>query len=339
MINMITGVATAGIVVGTMSLIIVLSVFNGFEMLISSLYSTFNPDIKITAKYGKYFNDSLPALQSIEKIQGIDKSINVLEEDALIKNGNKQYVVSLKGVQPTYTLLNRTKSMVVSGYPVLQEGNLNYAIVGMATAYHLDVNKEDLRDVSLSVYVPKVSSDLGISKPFNAKKIGLSGIFSIQQDIDSKYVIVPLRFVRDLTEKKHQLSAVDIYLNDKSQLNRIKEQLKKAFGDKFEVKDHQEQEALLYKMMKSEKLAIFLILSFIILIATFNIIGSILIIIIDKKKELQQLWNLGANQQVIKKIFYVEGLLILGLGSVLGLVLGIVICFYRECLSGFASVF
>ncbi|PID95694.1 MAG: hypothetical protein CSA94_00265 [Bacteroidetes bacterium] len=330
MINLITGVATAGIIVGTMSLIIVLSVFNGFETLISSLYSTFNPDIKVTAKYGKYFNDSLPALQSLHTIPGIHKSMYVLEENALVKHENKQYVATLKAVQPAYTSLERTKKMMVRGEPVLQNGNTNFAIVGLAIAYHLDVNTADVSHTNLSVYVPNISGGIGMQKPFHAKKVPLSGIFSIQQEIDNKYVIVPLRFLWDLTKKKHELSSIDIYLKDNSQLHAVKEKLKQQLGSDFEVKDHQEQEALLYKIMKSEKLAIFFILTFILIIAMFNIIGSISIIIIDKKKEIQQLWNLGANQQTIKVIFYMEGLLILLVGSIVGLILGVAICMIQE---------
>lgn len=329
-INVITGVSVAGVTIGTLALIVVLSVFNGFEKVVSSLFNTFNPDIKITAVEGKTFEAGAIDSSSIASLKGVAHYVEVVEENALLRNGERQHISTLKGVSHNFEDVGAIDTMIVRGSMMLQRGKSDFAVMGYGVAYYLDININTLEN-AVSVYVPsKNSSSVFLNRAFNAKKISPAGIFSIQQELDTKYVFVPLRFARELIDYKNELTSVEIFLDKNADSKEIICEIENILGPDFKVQDRYQQEALLYKIMKSEKLAIYLILTFILIIATFNVIGSLSIIMIDKKQDISFLWNMGADKQMIKRIFYIEGMLISLIGAVTGLFLGFAIGWLQQ---------
>ncbi|MEE4257431.1 MAG: FtsX-like permease family protein [Bacteroidales bacterium] len=322
-INVISGISATGIMVGTMALIVVLSVFNGFESLVASLYNSFNPDLEITVKKGKSFTLEQVSADRIREIPGVAFMTEVVEENALLKNGQRQYIARMKGVSNEFNKMTAIDSAIIDGDYVLQYGKKACGVFGAGVAYHLGVIPGDFAD-PVGIYVPSRTADFkpGLEQPFNQGNVLPSGVFSIQQDFDLSLVIVPLWFARDLLEYNNELSALEIGLGGNADINKVKAAVIKIAGDGFYVKDRYEQEELLYKIMNAEKWIIFLILAFILMIATFNVIGSLSMLIIDKQKDIAILHSLGASNTMIKRIFLLEGLLISMLGAFTGLILG-----------------
>lgn len=330
-INIISGISVAGITVGTMALIVVLSVFNGFESLVQSLYNAFDPDFKITIGSGKTFNATDLSKTEILSIPGVVRYTEVVEENALLRYHSKQYLATIKGVSADYERQSGLDTLVVEGHAVLQRDSFNYAIAGYGIAYFLSLDMTN-PDELLNIYVPDRNSSIGISpeESFTSEPIMVSGIFTVQQDFDSKYVIVPLRFARHLIGYTNELTSMEIGLGKGADVTQVQEKLTTLAGKKFKVKNRFQQQEVLYKIMKSEKLAIFLILSFILLIATFNVIGSLSMLILDKKKDIAVLRSLGAGDRLIRRIFITEGMLITFSGALSGLALGFLVCWAQQ---------
>lgn len=322
-INVISGISVMGITVGTMALIVVLSVFNGFESLVSSLYNTFNPDLKITMVKGKTFNLNDVRADEIRKIPGVIHMSEVVEENALLKNGERQFIARMKGVDNVFQMMTSVDSAIIDGRYQLQQGSRACAVLGAGVSYHLGVIADDFAD-AVSVYVPSRTAEFkpGLEQPFNEGKVLPKGVFSIQQDFDLSIILVPIEFARELLEYENEITALEIGLDKNADAGEVKESIKSIIGPAFYVKDRYEQEALLYKIMNAEKWAIFLILAFILMIATFNVIGSLSMLIIDKQKDIAVLHSLGASYKLIKRIFMLEGLLISLSGALAGLFLG-----------------
>ncbi len=324
-------VSLTGILIGTMALITVLSVFNGFEKVIKSLYHSFDPDLLITPITGKTFDYATFPANKIKKLNGVQAVVKVVEEDALFKYGNKQYIAKIKGISENYEKISRLDTMMIDGNFQLQEGKSNYAILGAGVAWILGVN---LRDVAkmLVVYVPKRGnpSTFSFVNAFNMLAIHPAGVFSIQQDFDEKYVLAPLRFVRKLLNYNTQLTSLEIYLkkgvNDKT----VQKNIASILGKNFSVNNRFEQNKTLFKVMESEKVAIFLILVFILILASFNMIGSVSILIVEKMKDIAILKSMGADKNQVRTIFLTEGLLINFIGASLGLLFGFIILFLQQ---------
>ena len=331
-INVISIVSIVGVMVGTMGLIIVLSVFNGFGSLVMQLYDSFDPDIKITAVYNKTFNPDSAGLSRIKEIEGI-KYINfALEENVLLRYRDNQSIATVKGVSEDFLKSTKLSDKLIDGKLVLQSGDSNFALVGGQIAYTLGLRPDDPFH-QVGIYIPKrgvnIEATLDPSEAFLNRNISASGVFAIQQDFDSKYVVVPLRFARELIGHDENVSAIEITLHQNVDVATIGEQLASITGNQFAVKDRLQQHDLLYKIISSEKLAVFLILGFILLIATFNIVGSLTMLIIEKKKDIVMLLSMGADLKMVKQIFLLEGLLISLSGAVIGLFLGGLICWLQ----------
>ncbi len=322
-INVISGISVMGIMVGTMALIVVLSVFNGFESLVSSLYNSFNPDLEITIKNGKTFTLEQVQANRIRELPGVIHLTEVVEENALLKNGSRQYIAKMKGVGDEFSQMTAIDSAIIDGEYVLQYGQKACGVFGAGVSYHLGVIPEDFAD-PVGIYVPSRTADFkpGLEQPFNQGNVIPSGVFSIQQDFDLSIVLVPIWFARELLEYTDEITALEIGFAADADLKELKLSIKQIVGEDFHVKDRYEQEELLYKIMNAEKWIIFLILAFILMIATFNVIGSLSMLIIDKQKDIAVLYSLGANKTLIKRIFLIEGLLISLSGALAGLVLG-----------------
>lgn len=330
-INIISRVATIGVAVGTMALIIVLSVFNGFEQLVISLFNSFNPDLQVTLAEGKTIDYNDIPVEEIKKIDGVIHFTEIVEENALIRYKNRQDIVTIKGVGSEYEAMSGLDSMIIDGNFELEYKQKPNAVIGAGIAYTLGLNIRDFAN-PLSIYVPKRGKQVSVdpTKAFNTNIIMPSGVFSVQQEFDVKYVIVPIAFARQLLDYTNEITSFEIGVKSGANVDRIQTQLEKLLGDKFIVKNRFQQQEMLYKIMKSEKWAIFLILSFILVIATFNVIGSLSMLIIEKKKDISIIWSMGANLKTIKRIFLIEGIFVTLLGAFVGVFLGSIICWLQQ---------
>jgi len=330
-INIISWVSVAGIAVGTIGLVIVLSVFNGFGDLVISLYNSFDPDIKITLTEGKTFDPASTNIQEIKKIIGVKAITNVLEENALLKYRDRQMIATVKGVDSTFTETSGLKNNIAEGEMLLEKGEQNFAIAGSGIAYTLGINAEDMFS-QLNMYVPKRGQNVALvpEDAFTNLLIKPSGIFVIQQDFDTKYVIVPLRFARELIGEEKKVSALEIAVDKNYDAAGLKKQIATIAGKNFTVNDRIEQHDYLNKILSSEKWAVYLILSLILLISAFSIIGSLTMLIIDKKKDIGILFSMGAELKLVRKIFFTEGLMISLIGGLGGLFFGWLICFLQQ---------
>ncbi len=331
LINVISLVSLTGILVGTFALVVVLSVFNGFESVIKSLYHSFNPDLLIMPEKGKTFHYAVFPVQKLKRIQGFGKIVQVAEEDALFKYGDKQYIARIKGVSENFKTVKDFDTLTVDGKFVLQQGNADFAVLGAGVAWVLNLNLNDMNRL-LRVYVPKRgnASSFNFSNAFNSETIQPIGVFSIQQDFDQKYVLTSLRFVKKLLNYKDERTSIEIYLKSNANVDVIQTKIENILGKKFSVKNRFEQNETLFKVMKSEKIAIYLILVFILILASFNMIGSVSILIVEKMKDIAVLKSMGTDKKTVRRIFLYEGVLINIIGSVLGLFFGFVILLLQQ---------
>lgn len=315
-----------GVAVGTAALVLVLSVFNGFEQLILSLYNSFDPPIKVSVLEGKV-SDFTEAKAYLDENNILYSE--VLEEKVLLRYQEKEYIATLKGVDDNFKSINSIDSLLISGEYIDVYESKNTAIVGQGVAYYLSMRIGNAFE-QLQVYVPDREKNnlLRPEESFIQKSILPVGVFTIQSDFDAEYVIAPIAFIRDILNREGQSSSLEISCSD-SEMAVIQDDLKNILGSGFEVKNRFEQHAFLYKILSSEKLAVFLILTFILIIATFNIIGSLTMLLIEKKKDIELLSNLGASRSLIKNIFFYEGLLTTALGAVIGLCIGLLIAYLQ----------
>lgn len=329
-INIISMISVFGVAVGTMALIVILSVFNGFDDLIKSLFNAFDPEIEITVKEGKTFEMSDSMMIALSNIDGITSIAQVVEENVLLKYEDKYHPAIIKGVSDGYERITGIDSMIVEGEFVLKNGKNNFAVIGQGVAYFLSVG---LTFVSpIQIYVPKENATISMDpgQAFSRKFIYPSGIFAIQQEFDSKYILVPIDFAKDLLGYENQINALEVEIAKGAKVREVQEGIKLMLGANYNVKDRFEQNELLYKIMKSEKWAIFLILTFILIIASFNIIGSLTMLIIDKQEDIAILQSMGAEYSLVRKIFLFEGWLISITGAIIGLILGFLVCWLQQ---------
>jgi len=331
LINTISLISVIGQAVGTAALIIVLSVFNGFEDVIKTLYNTFNPDFVITPETGKTINYAEFPKNKLRANVDVKGIAGVVEEDALFKYRDKQYIARIKGIPETYQDISPVDSMTREGSFTLEEGTSNFAVIGAGVAWFLDINLNDYRSL-LSVYLPKRgnASSFRFENAFNNEVIHPAGIFSVQQEFDERYVFVPLRFARKLLDYKNEVTSVEVFLKPGADTDENQLLIKNDLGPDYIVKNRFQQNEALYKVLKSEKLIIFLILLFILVLASFNMIGSLSILIVEKIKDIAVLKSMGADKPLIRKIFTAEGVLISLAGSLSGLIIGFIILFLQQ---------
>jgi len=330
-INIISAVSVAGVAVGTMALIIVLSVFNGLEKMVSSIFNTFDPDIKITAAEGKTFVADTSRLRLLADIDGVSCYSLTIEENALLKYGERQYIATIKGVDKNYIKVSDIDSAMWEGEFILQaENGRPYAVPGLGVSQYLGIRVNFI--TPLNIYVPRKSESSGLDaeNAFNRKFIFPSGIFEVEKEYDSKYIYLPIEFAREITENEGAVSAIEIKFEDQTEPESIKKRITKIFGTEFLVQTRYEQQEIFYKVMRSERLAIFFILTLILVIASFNIIGSLTMLIIEKERDIEILKSLGADNDMIRKIFIFEGWLISIIGALTGIILGFLICWLQQ---------
>jgi lipoprotein-releasing system permease protein len=330
-INVISSISVAGVTVGTMALIIVLSVFNGLETLVRSIFNTFDPDLMITAAEGKTFLPDSASLKLLSNTEGVSCYALCLEENALLRYGEKQYIATIKGVDENYAQVTGIDSSMWDGKFILRADNGRpYAVPGIGIANSLGLRVNFI--TPLMIYVPKRTGSVNLD-PENAfirNYIFPSGIYQVEQEFDSRYVFLPVEFARELLEFSNEVTSIEVKLSDGADESEVQKNVRKIFGKNFIVQNKYEQQEIFYKVMKSERLAIFLILSLIIVIASFSIIGSLTMLIIEKERDIEILRSLGADNTLIRKIFIFEGWLISIIGAAAGLVLGFFICWLQQ---------
>ncbi|MEZ4885482.1 MAG: FtsX-like permease family protein [Chitinophagales bacterium] len=332
-INVISSVSVMGMIVGTMALILVLSVFNGFEDLVTSLYNTFNPHIKITPQEGKVFVPDSSKVLQIEALPQVAAVSMVLEENALLQyREENNFIARLKGVDDHFTQVSQVDTSLIDGSFILEDGTIDYAVLGLGVQNILGVNIHN-EFTPIKVYMPKRDVKVSQMRPETAFKqeiIYPSAVFAIQQDFDSRYAIVPMRFMRSLLNYDKEVSAIEIALKDEAQAAHVKKQIVAILGEGFDVKDRYEQDETLYKIMTAEKWVVYLILSFILIVASFNIIGSLSMLVIEKKHDIGILKAMGATKNFVRQVFFMEGVMLSLSGAIIGGTLATVICLIQQ---------
>ncbi len=323
-INIISGISFVSIMLGTAALVIVLSVFNGIDGLLKNTHKSFDPDLKILPEKGKVFTLSADSLKQLEEMEGVLYVSKVLEENALIRYGDKEFIGFLKGVDDQFEHVSGVDSMVVNGSFRLQEGNQRYAVVGKGVAINLSMSIHFVDPIE--VFIPDRTA-VNATKAFNKGYLATAGVFSVQADYDGQYMLVPIDFMRKLLRYPKEVSALEIKVDQESRGAQAR--IEAFLGNGFKVQNRYQQHEVYYKVMKSEKWYVFMILMFILLIASANIIGAIIMLLVEKEQDIGVLRSLGAKMRTIRRIFFFEGWLITLTGAFMGLALGLLVCWLQ----------
>jgi lipoprotein-releasing system permease protein len=329
-INIISVISVMGVTVGTMALIVILSVFNGFDSLVQSLINSFNPDLKIELLQGKTFVPDKAKLDAIRQLDGVYNLSLALEDKALVRYDEHQTIAVVKGVDENYTSISGIDSMMVEGEFALYKNKEPFAVIGRGIRIYLNVMLLSPRQMSL--YVPRRMSDISVdaNRVLNRKYLSVSGVFSIEQEYDLKYILVPLDFARQLFDYQGgEVSMIELKLKPGTSMEKTKEKVASIMGSNYSVLNRFQQNEVFYKTMQAEKWAIFLILIFILVVASFNVIGTLSMLMLEKKKDIVTLSDLGADKRLIKNIFLFEGWMISSSGAILGTLLGLLICWLQ----------
>lgn len=326
-INIISAISVAGVAIGTTALIVILSVFNGIDLILQKSTDSMNPDLVISPLKGKFANFDSLSYQALLHHSDIAYFNPVVEENALLKYGDRLKPVVLKGVLPDYGLTTGLQKNMVQGEFQLREGDLYTSVVGQGVAAELGIGLNFL--TPLVFYYPNKEAS-SLNAALHTASSYPVGFFSSQQGIDSKYILTDIHFARKLFRLSQQISKIEIKLKNPDVLEKVKTQLQEISGENFKVEDKYELNRSFYAMMKSEKLVVFLILLFILFIASFNIVGSISMLILDKKEDLATYKALGMTSTKIISVFRTEGNLITYVGASIGLIAGVLICFLQQ---------
>lgn len=333
-INVISSISVIGVAVATMALVIVLSVFNGFHDLVASLFTSFDPQLKVVPVEGKTAPSDDPILTQIRLLPEVDVATETVEDQALAIYDGKQAMVKIKGVDDNFAELSHiTDILYGDGSFSLHAANLEYGILGIRLAQTLGIGAQ--WDGYLKIYAPQKEGQLNLSNPgegFVADSLNSPGVlFSVRQSkYDKNYIVTSIAFARNLFGQQGMLSDLEIRLKEGSDLNAVKAEMQKIAGTKYKVLDRFEQQEDTFKIMSIEKLMAYIFLTFILIVACFNIIGSLSMLIIDKKNDVVTLRNLGANDKQITRVFLFEGRMIAVIGAVIGIGLGLLLCLLQQ---------
>jgi lipoprotein-releasing system permease protein len=333
-INVISIISVVGVVVATMALVIVLSVFNGFHDMVASFFTSFDPQLKVTPVTGKTAPADDPILTKIRRLPQVDVATECLEDQALAMYKDRQAMVTVKGVDDNFSELTHIKDILYGdGEFDLYAANLQYGTIGIRLAQDLGVGT--LWEGYLKIYAPKREGQLDMANPsdgFVVDSLNSPGvIFSVHQaKYDRGYIITSISFARSIFNRQGELSSLELRLKSGSDLDAVKKQMREIAGTKYRVQDRFEQQADTFKIMSIEKFIAYIFLTFILVVACFNIIGSLSMLIIDKKENVKTMRNLGATDKQITGIFLFEGRMISFMGAVFGILLGLLLCWLQQ---------
>ena len=334
-INIISMVSVCGVVVVSIALVCALSVLNGFVGLVSSMLGKFDPELKIVPAQGKVFDPTTENVQEVKRLPEVALFGEVIQDNALVRYRDRQVVTTVKGVDESFARLTQIDSLLIDtrdeGF-VLQDEVANYAHLGVGTASSLGVRANFMNP--LEVYVPKRDEKVNLSNPatsFNLEYAFVGGVYATNQQMyDENFMLLPLSMVRTLFHYDKEVTAIELALSADADVKAVKKKIKKLLGDGYEVKDRYEQQEASFKMMQGEKWMIFLILCFILMLALFNVIGSLSMLMIEKQKDVSTLRNMGADDSLISRIFLFEGWMISAFGALVGVVIGVVLCLLQQ---------
>ncbi len=326
-INIISWVSMAGMAVGAFALIVVLSVFNGFEGLVLSLYNSFYPDIEVRAAVGKTIEDNPATLATIVKYGDVLAVSRTLEENAYLEYGNNAQIGVIKGVDNNYNSVTTVKNFVREGVFDLGDSVRHRAVVGANIGLSMNMNVEEQYE-PLRITVPRkgVKSSFNPADEFSTMQLLPAGMFAIQQDFDSKYVFVSLDFAQQLLDGENQLSAYEVKLKEGADLDKAAEVLGTALGKNYTVRTRYQQRAEMYRVMIIERWVTTAILAFIILIISFNIIGSLSMLVLEKSRDISILKAMGGDAGLVRNIYLLNGMLNAVIGATIGLAAGYAVC-------------
>ena len=333
-INVISAISVLGVAVATMALVVTLSVFNGFHDLVATFFTSFDPQLKVTPVMGKTAPADDPVLVAIKQMPEVDVAMETVEDNALAMFHDRQAMVVVKGVENSFAELSHiTEILYGDGDFSLQAADLQYGIPGLRLAGMLGTGAR--WEGYMKIYAPVKEGQLDLSSPeqgFVEDSLLSPGVvFNVHQaKYDKNYILTSINFARNLFGQDGRLSALELRLKAGSNLDRVKEQMRKVAGEKYRVEDRYEQQADTFRIMKIEKYIAYIFLTFILVVACFNIIGSLSMLIIDKKDDVRTLRNLGANERQIQNVFMFEGRLISFIGAVLGIALGLLLCWLQQ---------
>ncbi len=333
-INIISGVSVCGVAIATAALVCILSVFNGFQDMVADLFTSFDPELKVIPVQGKYMAADEEELEQLRKNEDIAVLTEVIEDNALLTVNNRQMMVTVKGVGDNFQQLTNIDDILVGdGTYELEADVIDYGICGLALLNQLGVTA-DCR-APFYLYAPRKGEGVDMTDPLenlNQEELFSPNVaFMVKQNkYDSSYIITSISLARRLFEKQGYVTAIELKLKDGVSISRAKADIEKVLGTKYKVLDRYEQQEDTFKIMKVEKLISYVFLTFILLIACFNIIGSLSMLIIDKKQDVITLRNLGASDSMIRGIFLFEGRMISVIGAVIGITLGVGLCLVQQ---------
>lgn len=321
-INLITGITVFGISVQTAAFVLVLSVFNGFEELLLDMFNNFNPEIKITPTKGKTFSEDTIDLEALQNLEGVALISRSLEETAFFEYKNNRAFGKIKGVDSLFKQVNTFDSTIIAGRYILTLGDMSFALIGVDLYNDLRIDLQD--DFSaLSVYMPKQERTGPLEQPFRKQFLYPAAAFAFQQDIDGQYIMSSLQFCQSLLDKPGQISALELKLEATADIEQTKDDIKALVGTDFYVKDRYEQEAAFLKLMNVEKWLGFAILTLVLLLVAFNLIGAMWMIVLEKKQDIAILKAMGSTAESVRNIFLYEGFLLCSIGMIIGFILAL----------------
>lgn len=327
-------ISVIGIAISTMAMIIVLSGFNGIEKVVEDLYNTFDPDIKITLKEGKTFKRSELKAKEIFKLEGVTYGSEVIEQTVILEKGDRFEACKIKGVRADYIVKTSLDTLLIEGLPDLEYEGVSYCIPGAILQSRLGFTSDPRYDNQLTINGmlrdKKISMTSG--QPFNVKRVAVGGVFMTGlMTNDGKYVFSSLKFAENLLGYQDEITGLEVFARNlsKYQLYKLKANIEELSGDKFKVETREEQNALIFSATKSEKIAVFIILCFVMIIAAFSLIASLTMLILEKRKDVFTLYSVGFTKKDVRNLFFYEGMLINILGGLIGLVLGLLICYLQ----------
>ena len=328
-INLISMVSVVGIATASMALVCTLSVYNGFNDLIGTLFSAFDPDLKITPEKGKTLDLTDQFIRNLETIEGIELVSPVIEGNALVRYNDRQVAAIVKGVSANYTEATKIDSIILDGEFALEDEIVRYANFGQGLAYSLGVRAGFV--YPLEIYAPRRDVAVNLVNPmssFSVQSAYIGSVFATNQQVyDDQYMIVPISLTRDLFDYETEATALEIKVKERTQVKEVQQKIEKLLGSGYIVKDRYMQQETSFRMMKIEKWITYLMLSFILMIAIFNVVGSLSMLIIEKRADTATLRSMGADKKLISTIFLLEGWMISFFGAILGIVTGILLCF------------
>ena len=333
-INVISGISVVGVAVATMALIVTLSVFNGFSDLVATLFTAFDPQIEVTPVVGKTAPADDPVLTEIRQLPQVDVATECVEDMALVTYRDRQAMVTIKGVDDNFDRLTHIREILYGdGTFELHAADLHYGILGIRLAEQLGTGYR--YDEPLRVYAPRREGQVDVTDPadgFVQDELYSPGVlFSVMQaKYDKSYVLTSVGFARRIFDQQGMLSSLELRLKPGSDFEAVKRDMQRIAGDKYTVKDRYEQQDDTFRIMKIEKFIAYIFLTFILVVACFNIIGSLSMLIIDKREDVVTLRNLGASDKQITQIFLFEGRMISALGAVIGLIVGLLLCWIQQ---------